>query len=81
MELNTSESIDPTVNAATDSTADLTLELNDDQADSIPSIRTKVRTPMRSKRSNASKLFFPMLLIVKTSQTLDLPTILASLEV
>lgn len=58
MELNTSESIDPTVNAATDSTADLTLELNDDQADSIPSIRTKVRTPTRSKRSNASKLFF-----------------------
>lgn len=61
MELNTSESIDPTVNAATDSTADPTLELNDEQADSIPPIRTKVRTPTRSKRSNASKLLSDIL--------------------
>lgn len=56
MKLNTSESINP-VNAAIDSTADLTIELNDDQADSTPPIRTKVRTSMRSKQSNASKIF------------------------
>ena len=57
MELDTSGSIDPTVNAATDSTADSTIEPNDDQADSTPPFRTKVRTPKRPKRSNASKIF------------------------